>query len=318
MFHSSMLGVGCTAGKSVLPCRSSMGGPLCYQQSGFGLSQLAGICSASSWRAGQYATSSASALRAPASAPVQSGTRKLRVRDRQDWQLCPEETAKLAAQFGGFQSAVCQASPGSPAWLATQSRLRQSCKGLCSYGPVLYSVVDFQRLEIAPANYWICAPFRAPGSLLKIYLSHRQRIRDNMCSRYDNPLEAVFIVPKLTHKPWWPLVKQFEILHEYPAGTPGLFQAPPTTPDGEWQDAGPLRWPVVVLRDAPLRLRSRSEGRGYGPSYEPLDLPLSATTTQEILPGLRHTSSSDPQTALEPVSNLSRPTPSGPCGLWSC
>jgi hypothetical protein len=129
-------------------------------------------------------------------------------------------------------------------------------------------------------NYWFCAPYRAAGSLLRHYLDLSQRHNSSLDSSVQPLMESVFLVPKLTKKPWWPLTKHFQIIHEYPAGTPGLFQAPPSSPDGEWQDMGPLKWPVVVLRDSPRRLRTASAGRGFGPSFEPLNVPLAATTTQ--------------------------------------
>jgi hypothetical protein len=67
----------------------------------------------SSWRAGQCARP-ATAPRATIPVPVKPSAGRVRSRDRQDWQLCPEEAAKYAAQFGGFQTALCQASQGDP------------------------------------------------------------------------------------------------------------------------------------------------------------------------------------------------------------
>ena len=204
----------------------------------------------------------------------------MRSRDRQDWQLCPEEAAKYAAQFGGFQTALCQASPGDPTWQATQSRLRQSCTGEWAPRPDVMTFSDFQRhSEVAGDNFWVCAPFRSAGSLLRRYLTHRQHVNSTLDDTYPM-MESIFLVPKLTKKPWWPLTHNFQIIHEYPAGTPGLFQAPPSQPGSAWQDMGPLKWPVVVLRDSPLRFRSASAGRGFGPAFEPTQVSITATSTQ--------------------------------------
>lgn len=232
-----------------------------------------------SWRAGQFARP-ATALRATPPVPVNPRPGRVRSRDRQDWQLCPEEAAKYAAQFGGFQTALCQASPGDPTWQATQSRLRQSCTGEWAPRPDVMTFSDFQRhSEVAGDNFWVCAPFHSAGSLLRRYLTHRQHV--NSTSDDTHPMmESIFLVPKLTKKPWWPLTHNFQIIHEYPASTPGLFQVPPSQPGGAWQDMGPLKWPVVVLRDSPLRFRSASAGRGFGPTFEPTQVSITATSTQ--------------------------------------
>lgn len=232
-----------------------------------------------SWRAGQCARP-ATALRATPPVPVNPRPGRVRGRDRQDWQLCPEEAAKYAAQFGGFQTALCQASPSDPTWQATQSRLRQSCTGEWAPCPDVMTFSDFQRhSEVAGDNFWVCAPFRSAGSLLRRYLTHRQHVNSTLDDTYPM-MESIFLVPKLTKKPWWPLTHNFQVIHEYPAGTPGLFQAPPSQPGGAWQDMGPLKWPVVVLRDSPLRFRPASVGRGFGPAFEPTQAPITATSTQ--------------------------------------
>jgi hypothetical protein len=152
----------------------------------------------------------------------------------------------------------------------------------------------------------VCAPFRSVGSLLKAYHKQRQRAQSSNELWPECPefMEGLFIVPKFTHKPWWALVKGFEVVHEYPVGTAGLFQAPPSHPGGQWQDMGPLKWPVVVLRDSPSpRLRSLSAGRGYGPAFEPVPLPHPATTQPLIDPSADSNSSADAP-GLQPISSL--------------
>ena len=257
-----------------------------------------------SWRSGQ-SVSAATALRAAPSVPVKARPRR-RLRDRQDWQLCPEETAKFAAQFGGFQQALCQAKPGDPTWEATESRLRQVCAGVCAMNVGATPISSFLRHQVAPCNLWVCAPYRSVGSLLRSYHQKRQQIEhsNQACPDFPEFLEALFIVPKFTHKSWWSLVKGFEVVHEYPAGTANLFQAPPTQPDGAWQDMGPLKWPVVVLRDSPSpRLRSLSAGRGYGPAFEPIALPHPATT-QPLVDVSSSAPSAEADAGLQPCSNL--------------
>jgi hypothetical protein len=63
------------------------------------------------------------------------------------------------------------------------------------------SLSGFQRQpKVAGDNYWICAPFRSAGSLLKRYLSQRQQHNSHLDDTYPL-MESVFVVPKLTKKP---------------------------------------------------------------------------------------------------------------------
>jgi len=93
------------------------------------------------------------------------------------------------------------------------------------------------------------------------------------------------------------------VLHEYPAGTQGLFRCPGQNYSGQdWMDMGPLKWPLVILWDPPVDVRDQP-GAGKG---------LQQTTATPVDDELMKPTPAAPQQApsqpvdccgLEPTSN---------------
>ena len=60
---------------------------------------------------------------------------------------------------------------------------------------------------------------------------------------------GMFVLPKWTGAPWWPLVEKMKTVKEYGAGY-FLFTAPADKPGGKRRSLGPAPWPVVIVWDA--------------------------------------------------------------------
>jgi hypothetical protein len=183
----------------------------------------------------------------------------IRERDREDWMLNIQEMAKYVATFGKFTLGCCIPEREGYAKATAEQRLRAAVTEPVGLPSFLGRTLEVEQV-------WLCAPIRRCGPLLQHYLEARKVRNTDQC----RALEALIIVPKWKMKRWWALTKGMQVVHEYPKGTTGLFQAPPTTPGQPWTDMGPLKRPVVVLWDSPIRYRPKGSGRSYGPTFEPL------------------------------------------------
>jgi hypothetical protein len=103
---------------------------------------------------------------------------------------------------------------------------------------------DFLQQDVAGHACWINPPFRLAGKFIKHYLRCK--------AKAPATTSALFVLPNWNRQSWWPLIKQFRVVKYYPAGTTGLFsRVCSTNPAVPCQQAGPTKWPVVVLYDAP-------------------------------------------------------------------
>jgi hypothetical protein len=94
-------------------------------------------------------------------------------------------------------------------------------------------------VNIEGANVLVVAPTRKAGKVLRNVL------------QVGFQFQGVIIVPKWPTAPWWSLTKKLQAVHEYPAGTKGLFSAPPVQPGDEPLEMPPMPYGFVVLRGTP-------------------------------------------------------------------
>lgn len=144
-------------------------------------------------------------------------------RDTQDWQFSAIEFAELSEQFGGFTLDAAADVQGTNA----------HCARYCS------SEQSFLDQDLQYEKVWGNFPFARIGEFLHHYLSQK--------ALYPS-LSGMFVVPVWRTMNWWPMVKNMQVVREYPAGV-HLFSAPGA--DGKRVDLGPTRWPVLVLWDRP-------------------------------------------------------------------
>ncbi|MGB8166644.1 MAG: retropepsin-like aspartic protease, partial [Chthoniobacteraceae bacterium] len=173
-----------------------------------------------------------------------------RLRDYTGWALVQAEALKLADWFGPFKFTICGPPSGEgDALLAPDYPAQQ-------FGKVL-SHAQASTVDIEQANALVVAPHRHAGLVLKRCLQ-------------GGVFTGVVVVPKWTKAAWWPLVRNWQIVHEYPAGTQDLFYAPPVDANGGSQFMPPADYSFVVLRVTPGR--KVYSAYGYGPCLEVPDL----------------------------------------------
>lgn len=172
---------------------------------------------------------------------------KSRLRDWSGWVLNAAEAAKLAYMWGPFKHTFCgvKRRAGDPL-LATEFPEAQ-------FGTMLHCT-DVSPVIIEGTNVLVVAPTRKAGSVLRKVLQVGFRFT------------GVIIVPKWPTASWWPLTKKLQAVHEYPAGTKGLFISPPKQHGDDAVEMPPLPYGFVVLRGTPGP-RERTV-RGLGASLD--------------------------------------------------
>ena len=161
----------------------------------------------------------------------QSVPAKVRQRDYTGWALSSTEAAKLATAYGPFKHTFCgpSRSEGEPL-LATELPFEQ-------FGNVLHWT-QTPTVNIEGANVLVVAPHRKAGAVLR-------------CLQQAGDFTGVLIVPKWPNASWRALTKGMQVVHEYPAGTTGLFYGPPEEPGGRPVEMPPMSYGFLVLRAAP-------------------------------------------------------------------
>jgi hypothetical protein len=145
--------------------------------------------------------------------------------DRSDRRFSPAEFASIVTMLGkSFDLDAASNSDGSNALVPT----------FCS------ATDSFLSHDCAGQHIWCNAPFRSYLQFLLHYFSCKSRSPDST--------SAVFVVPKWTSAPWWPLVRHMQVLKEYGTGC-FLFDSPRL--DGTRISMPGIPWPVLVLYDPP-------------------------------------------------------------------
>ena len=123
---------------------------------------------------------------------------------------------------------------------------------------------SFLQHNCAGKHVWCNPPFKRALSFILHYFS---------CKASDPAhTSAVFVLPKWTNAPWWPLVRHMQVLQEYGAGY-HLFDSPAA--NGRQSMPG-TPWPVVILYDPPQRVTDF--GRVWASSGQAADSVLPAST----------------------------------------
>lgn len=172
-------------------------------------------------------------------------TASVRLRDFTGWVLNFSEAQKLAKRFGPFSHTYCGLTKGEGATLAATSYPSEQFGDVCDFTQAL--PVDIER-----ANVLVVAPGRSAK------LVFQNCLRDG--------LTGIMVLPKWTKASWWPLVLRYQVVHEYPSGTPDLFISPPVKPGEAAVTMPDLGFSYVVVRVAP-KPRNYSP-RGLGPTME--------------------------------------------------
>ena len=94
---------------------------------------------------------------------------------------------------------------------------------------------SFLGADVSGQTVWLNPPF----DQMQEFLTHLVKCRDMAPSS----TQALVVVPKWVQEPWYQMLKDFTLLHEYPSGTE-LFTYLNVT--GSWEPAGPCPWPVQV------------------------------------------------------------------------
>lgn len=189
----------------------------------------------------QAQVASAGVTEASLSVPGQKRA-KLRLRDYTGWVFNPVEASKLATVYGPFKHTFCGPlrSEGDHL-LATEYPLEQ-------FGNVLHYTQALP-VHIEGANVMVVAPHRKVGSVLK----HLQQVGE---------LSGLVIVPKWPGASWRSLTKHMQVVHEYPAGTKGLFYAPSADHGGSPVEMPPMPYGFLVLRASPGPRESLAKSMG--------------------------------------------------------
>lgn len=202
-------------------------------------------CSTHSGNLLKDGVSAADDTRAPQSVPGEARA-KSRLRDYTGWVFNVAEATKLAAVYGPFKHTFCgPARSEGDHLLATEYPLEQ-------FGDVLH-LSQALPVNIEGANVMVVAPTRKAGIVLERLL----QVGD---------FTGLVIVPKCPKAKWWQKTKRMQVVHEYPAGTTGLFYAPSIKENGGPVEMPPLSYGFVVLRAAPGL--QRYSARGMGVSFE--------------------------------------------------
>ena len=137
---------------------------------------------------------------------------------------------------------------------------------------------SFLSHDCAGQHIWCNAPFSDYLQFLLHYFSCK--------ARAPHTTSAVFVVPKWTEAPWWPLVRHLQVLKEYGSGY-FLFDSP--RPDGTRSSMPGIPWPVVVFYDPPQRRADFH--RIWRDLAPPAPAPLVVPATHADLPGGQHADS---------------------------
>ena len=183
--------------------------------------------------------------------------------DRSDRRFAPAEFADILRILDRpFDLDACCNTDGSNALVAN----------FCSPGN------SFLSHDCAGQHIWCNAPFSDYLQFLLHYFSCK--------ARAPHTTSAVFVVPKWTEAPWWPLVRHLQVLKEYGSGY-FLFDSP--RPDGTRSSMPGIPWPVVVFYDPPQRRADFH--RIWRDLAPPAPAPLVVPSTHADLPGGQHADS---------------------------
>ena len=154
-----------------------------------------------------------------------SKKRSLLGRDRQDWMLKKEIFKELDAAYGPFTVDACADPSGDNAHVPRFYHAKNS----------------FLKADVSGETVWMNPPY----ANIQEFLDHYFKCKASAPAS----TAGMFVLPKWTGAPWWPLVERMERVKEYGAGY-FLFTAPAEKAGGKRKSIGPAPWPVVVVRDA--------------------------------------------------------------------
>jgi hypothetical protein len=177
---------------------------------------------------------------------VPDGSDKVsRLRDYSGWVLAPVEASKLALVFGPFKHTICGINGCSSDDLMA---IGYDCEQIAS----MLHYTKTSTVSIDKSNVLVVAPHRKAGLVLTQLLQ-------------AGPFTGVVVVPKLPEVKWRSLTKGMQVVHEYPAGTTGLFIAPSKEPGGQPVLMPPMPHGFLVLRAAPVP--SKCVARSFGVEF---------------------------------------------------
>jgi hypothetical protein len=156
------------------------------------------------------------------------------------------EVSKLAAVYGPFTHSVCGPKRGEG-----DLQLAPDQYPLEHMGTVLHQS-QLPTVNIEGGNVLVVAPHRKVGFVLKHLLQ-------------VGSLTGLVIVPKWPRAGWRSLTKGMQVVHEYPAGTEGLFYAPSATAGDSPVEMPPMPYGFLVLRVTPEP--RGCVDRSWGPSF---------------------------------------------------
>ena len=148
-------------------------------------------------------------------------------RDPEDYKFDPREFQDLQQEFGNFTVDLTADDEGANA--------------LCS---TYYSKSNSVLKHNLSGHHCWCNPPFDPDFVVSL-LEHY-----HTCKAADPAhTSACFVLPVWHTAPWWPLVKDMQIVRYFPKGTK-LFNVAAQQPQSQCQQIVPVRWPVLVLRDS--------------------------------------------------------------------
>ena len=155
-------------------------------------------------------------------------SRRLPVQDSDDWQFSKEKFAALESRYGPHTVDGACDSKGHNALVRRKYFSRYN---------------SFLENNLRGENIWLNPPFRLMHRFLLHYLQSKLR---------DPTLRMTLVAPAWKSARWFPLLQNFKLVEEIPAGTQ-LFTAP-TGGGRVRKEVGPTPWPVLVLRDSSDRV----------------------------------------------------------------
>ena len=154
-----------------------------------------------------------------------SKKRSLLGKDRQDWMLKKDIFKELETAYGPFTVDACADSSGDNAQVEKFYHEENS----------------FLKADVSGETVWMNPPFAS----IQPFLDHYFECKATKPAK----TAGMFVLPKWTGAPWWPLVEKMKTVKEYGAGY-FLFTAPADKPGGKRRSLGPAPWPVVIVWDA--------------------------------------------------------------------
>ena len=152
--------------------------------------------------------------------------------DRDDKMLDPIEFAQLDREFGPFTVDMCCDPDG----------LNSHCRRFHSKAN---SALD---ANFCKEVVWANVPFSNPKPFIEKFVQDFEKSPETT--------SGLFILPQWKGAAWWPLVKHWRVVKEWPAGST-IFSAP-GRPGGDRVPLGPTSWPVLAFYIPPRTLLSSS------------------------------------------------------------